>query len=98
MFSENQGRRTPFEIKNKQMEIEKMITSGMTPQEKKIYSDHMRQNHYWESLKVEEEKERISEYKQAMITDILKHSTNWTKEELRGFSTKRLERICDAIC
>ena len=50
------------------------------------------------SRKIEEEKERISEGKRVMIKDILKRSTSWTIEELRGFSTKRLERICDAIC
>ena len=80
------------------MNITAETTLGMTLQEKEIYFDHMRQNYYWESLKVEEEKERISEGKQVMIEDILRHSTNWTKEELRGFSIKRLERICDAIC
>ena len=80
------------------MNITTETTLGMTTKEKEIYFDHMRQNHYWESLKVEEEKERISEDKRAMIADILRHSTSWTKEELRGFSTKRLERICDAIC
>ena len=80
------------------MNIISETTLEMTPQEKEIYFDHMRQNHYWESLKVEEEKERILEGKQVMIEDILRHSTNFTKEELRGFSTKRLERICETIC
>ena len=48
-----------------------------------------------ELLKVEDEKKKMSKYKQGLILDILKISKKWEKSDLIHFSIKRLEMIFD---
>lgn len=69
------------------------ITTGMTPQEKDIYFQHMEKRHREETEKIELEKAQLKTYKEKLIEDILKDNKNYTYDELKKMSIRTLERI-----
>ena len=69
------------------------ITMGMTPQEKEIYFKHMEKRHKEEKEKLDAEKERLTEYKENLIKDILQSRNDFTYEELKKKPIRILEMI-----
>lgn len=75
------------------MNITNDITNGMTPQEKEIYFNHMEKRHREEKEKIDAEKERLKEYKEKLIEDILKSRNDFTYDELKKKPIRVLEMI-----
>ena len=69
------------------------ICMGMTPQEKEVYFAHMEKRHREEQEKIDAEKERMRDYKEHLIQDILKSRNDFTYDELKKKSIRSLEMI-----
>lgn len=69
------------------------ICMGMTPQEKETYFKHMKKRHREEQEKIDSEKERMRDYKEHLIQDILKSRNDFTYDELKKKSIRSLEMI-----
>lgn len=72
------------------------IVQGMTIQERTRYFENLDKNTRYELDKVKMEKQRMKEYKESLIEDIIKWTNGkWTREELQGKTVRTLERIYD---
>lgn len=71
------------------------ITMGMTPQEKQVYFDHLRENEEYEKIRRQDQRKENISYRQMLINDILAQGKNFTAEELNQKTLRGLERIYD---
>lgn len=75
------------------MNITNETVTGMTPQEKEIFFNHMKKRHREEAEKLKLEREQLQAYKQSLIADILKDTPNYPIDQLKKLTSRGLERI-----
>lgn len=69
------------------------IISGMTPQEKNIYFEHMEKRHAEEQEYMQARRAQNLTYRDRLIAEIMERRSDWTMEQLKEKSMRSLEII-----
>lgn len=69
------------------------IISGMTPQEKNAYFEHMEKRHVEECEYMQARRAQNLTYRERLIAEILKRNANFSLDQLKEKSMRSLEII-----